>query len=70
VGKGARVGGQAGVMSDIPAGAEVIGSPAQPAKSFFRQIATMRRLSGSKGKSNISASDAAASGTAQGTVSD
>jgi UDP-3-O-[3-hydroxymyristoyl] glucosamine N-acyltransferase len=70
VGRGARLGGQAGVMSDIPAGAEVMGSPAQPVKSYFRQIATMRRLSGLTGKSNISASDATASGAAQGTVSD
>jgi UDP-3-O-[3-hydroxymyristoyl] glucosamine N-acyltransferase len=70
VGRGARVGGQAGVMSDIPAGQEVMGSPAQPVKGFFRQIATLRRLSGLTGKSNIAASGATASGPTKGTVSD
>ncbi len=44
VGRGARIGGQAGVMSDIPAGQEYLGSPAQPAKRFFRQMATLRKL--------------------------
>ena len=44
VGRGARIGGQAGVMSDVPAGQEYVGSPAQPAKNFFRQMATLRRL--------------------------
>lgn len=44
VGRGARIGGQTGVMSDIPAGQEYLGSPAQPAKSFFRQLATLRKL--------------------------
>lgn len=44
IGRGARIGGQAGVMSDIPAGQEYVGSPAQPAKSFFRQMATLRKL--------------------------
>jgi UDP-3-O-[3-hydroxymyristoyl] glucosamine N-acyltransferase len=70
VGRGARLGGQAGVMSDIPAGAEVMGSPAQPAKVYFRQVAALRRLSGAKGKSNISAADTTMSAAAQGTVSD
>ena len=70
VGRGAKVGGQAGVMSDIPAGAEVMGSPAQPVKTFFRQIATLRHLSGARGKSNIPAPVAPAPGAAQGTVSD
>jgi len=70
VGRGARVGGQAGVMSDIPAGSEVLGSPAQPVKSYFRQMAAMRRLAGARGKSNIPASVAPAAGAAQGTVSD
>jgi len=70
VGRGARIGGQAGVMSDIPAGQEVTGSPAQPAKSFFRQVATLRRLAGLRGKSNTAGSDAQSSGPAQGTGTD
>lgn len=70
VGQGARIGGQAGVMSDIPAGQEVVGSPAQPAKGFFRQMAALRRLAGLRGKSNIAGPDAVSSGSAKGTVSD
>jgi UDP-3-O-[3-hydroxymyristoyl] glucosamine N-acyltransferase len=31
-------------MSDTPAGATVLGSPAQPKKDFFRQIATLKRM--------------------------
>lgn len=44
VGRGARVGAQAGVMADVPAGAEMVGSPAQPARGFFKELATMRRM--------------------------
>ncbi len=44
VGRGARIGAQSGVMGDVPARAEVVGSPAQPVRSFFREIATLRRL--------------------------
>jgi UDP-3-O-[3-hydroxymyristoyl] glucosamine N-acyltransferase len=44
VGRGARVGGQAGVMSDIAPGVEVLGSPAQPIREFFRQTAMLRRM--------------------------
>lgn len=44
IGEGAKIGAQAGVMSDVAPGAEVLGSPAQPVRAFFRQIATLRRL--------------------------
>lgn len=44
IGAGARVGAQAGVMKDIPAGQEQVGSPAMPVKQFFRQIAALNRL--------------------------
>jgi UDP-3-O-[3-hydroxymyristoyl] glucosamine N-acyltransferase len=44
VGPGARIGAQAGVMSDVPAGSDVVGTPAQPAREFFRYVATLRRL--------------------------
>jgi UDP-3-O-[3-hydroxymyristoyl] glucosamine N-acyltransferase len=44
VGRKARVGAQAGVMADVPAGAEVVGSPAVPVREFFRQVATLRKL--------------------------
>jgi UDP-3-O-[3-hydroxymyristoyl] glucosamine N-acyltransferase len=45
IGRGARIGAQGGVMADVPAGADVVGSPAQPVKEMFRQIAVLRRLS-------------------------
>lgn len=45
VGRGARIGAQAGVMADVPAGTEVVGTPAQPVRSFFREVAVLRRLS-------------------------
>ena len=44
IGRGAQVGAQAGVISDIAPGAIVLGSPAQPRQDFFRQVATLRRL--------------------------
>jgi UDP-3-O-[3-hydroxymyristoyl] glucosamine N-acyltransferase len=44
IGRGAQVGAQAGVISDVAPGAVVLGSPAQPRQAFFRQIATLKRL--------------------------
>ncbi len=44
IGRMARIGAQAGVMADIEAGAEVVGSPAQPRRAFFREVAFLRRL--------------------------
>jgi UDP-3-O-[3-hydroxymyristoyl] glucosamine N-acyltransferase len=44
VGKGARIGAQAGVMSDVPSGVALVGSPAQPRSEFFRQVAVLKRL--------------------------
>lgn len=44
IGRKARIGAQAGVMSDVPDGAEWVGSPAMPAREVFRQVATLRRL--------------------------
>jgi UDP-3-O-[3-hydroxymyristoyl] glucosamine N-acyltransferase len=44
IGKGSQIGAQAGVISDVPAGSVLLGSPAQPRKEFFRQIATLKRL--------------------------
>lgn len=44
VGDGARIGAQAGVMGDVPAKADVVGSPAVPARQFFRDYATLRRM--------------------------
>ena len=44
IGDGARVGAKSGVMADVPAKAEVVGAPAMPARQFFREHATMRRI--------------------------
>ncbi len=44
IGRKARIGAQAGVMSDVADGADVVGSPAQPVRDFFRQVATLRKL--------------------------
>lgn len=44
IGDGARVGAQAGVMADVDPRASVVGSPAEPVKEFFRQVAFLRRM--------------------------
>jgi UDP-3-O-[3-hydroxymyristoyl] glucosamine N-acyltransferase len=44
VGRNARIGAQAGVLADVPPGAAVVGSPAQPRREFFRQVAVLKRL--------------------------
>jgi UDP-3-O-[3-hydroxymyristoyl] glucosamine N-acyltransferase len=53
IGRGARIGAQAGVMADVPDGADVVGSPAQPVKETFRQIALLRRLSRNARKGGV-----------------
>ncbi|WP_149537548.1 UDP-3-O-(3-hydroxymyristoyl)glucosamine N-acyltransferase [Siccirubricoccus phaeus] len=50
VGSGARIGGQAGVMNDVAAKADVIGSPAMPAREFWRMTVHTRRLGEKQGK--------------------
>ncbi|MDE2065552.1 MAG: UDP-3-O-(3-hydroxymyristoyl)glucosamine N-acyltransferase, partial [Bradyrhizobium sp.] len=49
IGQGAEIGAQAGVMSDLPPGATVLGSPARPLKDFFRQIAALRKMAKREG---------------------
>lgn len=49
IGAKARIGAQCGVMSDVDAGADVIGSPAMPFREFFRNVATLRKLSRKSG---------------------
>ena len=44
IGTGAKIGAQAGVISDIPPGQDWVGSPAQPARDMFRQVAMLKRL--------------------------
>lgn len=54
IGRMARIGAQAGVMADVEAGAEVVGSPAQPRRAFFREVAILRRLARAGGKDKTS----------------
>jgi UDP-3-O-[3-hydroxymyristoyl] glucosamine N-acyltransferase len=44
IGRGAEIGAQAGVISDIAPGVKVLGSPAQPIKTFFRQLAVLKKI--------------------------
>ena len=44
IGRKARIGAQCGVMSDVAAGIDVLGSPAMPVREFFRNVAVLRRL--------------------------
>jgi UDP-3-O-[3-hydroxymyristoyl] glucosamine N-acyltransferase len=43
IGRQARIGAQAGVMEDVPARTDVLGSPARPAREFWRAVATLYR---------------------------
>jgi UDP-3-O-[3-hydroxymyristoyl] glucosamine N-acyltransferase len=51
VGSGAMLGAQSGNMSDVPAGARWIGSPAQPVRDFMKSVALLRKLTRAAGKS-------------------
>lgn len=44
IGKGAQIAAQSGVMADVNDGAVLMGTPAQPKREFFRQIAMLKRL--------------------------
>jgi UDP-3-O-[3-hydroxymyristoyl] glucosamine N-acyltransferase len=44
IGQGARIGAQAGVMTDVAPRSSVVGSPAEPVRDFFRQVAFLRRM--------------------------
>jgi UDP-3-O-[3-hydroxymyristoyl] glucosamine N-acyltransferase len=50
VGTGAQVGAKSGVMRDIPDGMSVLGSPARPAREFFRLCALWDRELKARGK--------------------
>ena len=51
VGPKARIAAKSGVMRDIPPGGAVMGYPAKPIRTFWREIAALGRLTG-KGKSS------------------
>ena len=50
IGDRARIGAQAGVMGDVPAGSDVVGSPAWPARETLRAFAALRRLGQKPGR--------------------
>lgn len=45
IGDGARIAAQSGVMRDVERGATMVGSPALPAREYWRQVATLAELS-------------------------
>jgi len=49
IGAGARIAAQSGIMRDVPAGEEVMGSPAVPLRQFMRQTALVGRMGTKKG---------------------
>ena len=75
IGRGARVGAQAGVITDIPAGEEWVGSPAEKAKNHFRYLISLRQMVTERAaarttKMNIPAAGIPASDPANETGSD
>jgi UDP-3-O-[3-hydroxymyristoyl] glucosamine N-acyltransferase len=44
IGAGAQLGAQSGSIHDVPAGARWMGTPAKPARQFFREFAALERL--------------------------
>lgn len=50
IGDGARIAAHSGVMRDVEPGQTVAGSPAMPAKAYWRQIAALRKLVKTKNK--------------------
>jgi UDP-3-O-[3-hydroxymyristoyl] glucosamine N-acyltransferase len=44
IGEGAQIGASSGVMHDVPAGAKWVGTPAKPAREFFREVSALQRL--------------------------
>jgi len=44
IGERSQIGAQAGVISDVPACSVLLGSPARSRKEFFRQVATLKRM--------------------------
>ena len=50
IGAGAQIGAQSGVMRNVPSGERMLGSPAVPARQFFRRLALIERLTKARGK--------------------
>jgi UDP-3-O-[3-hydroxymyristoyl] glucosamine N-acyltransferase len=54
VGRGAKLAARSGVMRDVPAGAEMGGTPAQPFRAWMREVAWLRRVTRSHGSGKTS----------------
>jgi len=52
IGRGARIAAAAGVMRDVAPGQRVAGTPAMPARTFFRLVAAWQNLVTTKGKAD------------------
>lgn len=48
IGRGAKIGAQSGIMSNVAPGAEVMGSPAEPIRQYWRSLAWLRRMAKAK----------------------
>jgi len=48
IGAGAQIAAAAGVMTDVPAGERWGGAPAKPIREFFREVAALKKLVGSR----------------------
>jgi UDP-3-O-[3-hydroxymyristoyl] glucosamine N-acyltransferase len=44
IGMGAQIAASSGVMNDVPAGETWCGAPAKPLREFFREVATLKKL--------------------------
>ena len=44
IGMGSRIAAQSGIMQDVPAGSELMGSPAVPIKQHLRQVVALKKL--------------------------
>jgi UDP-3-O-[3-hydroxymyristoyl] glucosamine N-acyltransferase len=53
IGERSQIGAKSGVIGDVPAGSLLPGSPAQPRKEFFRQVATLKRMTRRPGSRSL-----------------
>lgn len=49
IGRGAKLTSKAGIMQDVPAGAEMGGYPGQPRRAWMREVAWLRRVTRAQG---------------------
>jgi UDP-3-O-[3-hydroxymyristoyl] glucosamine N-acyltransferase len=49
IGRGAKLAARSGVMQDVPAGAEMGGTPAQSIRAWMREVSWLRRVTRSQG---------------------